>query len=67
MNIANFQLLNEKNFSQTSLRIPSQFFQPNEIYQFLVHMIHHNDSSLQFIGYVFVNIRDVLTRTISIE
>jgi hypothetical protein len=54
------------NLSKTSVKIFSQSFKSNQTYQLMVHMIHHDDSSLQSIGYLSVEVENLVSRTINI-
>jgi len=54
--------------SNSSLMISSAFFQLNQTYQFLVHLSHRQiSSSLQSIGYLFVQIEDIRSPQITIQ
>ncbi len=53
--------------SKSSLTIFAGSLQSNQIYQFKVNLVNHQDSSLQAIGYLSVQVQDTHSYLINIE
>jgi hypothetical protein len=54
------------NFSKSSVEIFAESFKSNQTYQFLVHMMNIENSSLQSIGYLFVEVENLTSPIIII-
>ena len=53
--------------SKSSLTIFAGSLQSNQIYQFKVYLVNRQDSSLQSIGYLLVQVQDTRSHLIDIE
>jgi hypothetical protein len=53
--------------NNSSLTIAAKSLQLNQIYQFMIQIINQQDSSLQFIGYLFVKIEYIQSPMIIIK
>ena len=55
------------NISKSSVKIFSHSLKSNQTYQFMVHMINQENSSLQSIGYLFVQVENINSQIIIIR
>ncbi len=66
-NLSDMNSIWEYDQLQSSVKIFPQSLKPNETYQFMVQMNHHENTLLQSIGYLFVHVETIDSPIITIK